>query len=203
MITGLLLISSLCTQCGPAVSPATTQAIIKVESGGKPYVINDNTTRKSFSPTSKTEAIHIASELLSQGHSLDLGIMQINSTHLQKMNLTLDELFDPCRNINIGTNLLAEAYRRNNNGESGSTVLFKALSAYNTGSAWRGPDYINRILKAAGATYRVAVINPPPEKRRSIATAVRKSKAGTASVRAENHSLFFPASNLSQNVQGL
>jgi len=186
LITGLLTLSALCAQCGPTVHPTTTQAIIRVESGGNPYAIGDNTTRRSYFPKSKQEAIEIAQELLAQGHSLDLGIMQINSCHIKGMGLSLEDLFDPCRNINTGTKILAEAYRNNDKGEARNIVLFKAISAYNTGSAWRGPAYINKILKAAGAPYRVAVLNAPPVK------AHRKSKTDSSSLAAENQSIFFP-----------
>ena len=197
LITGLLTLSALCAQCGPAVHPITTKAIIRVESGGNPYAIGDNTTRHSYSPKSKQEAIEIAQGLLSQGHSLDLGIMQINSCHIKTMGLSLDDLFDPCRNINTGTKILSEAYRNNDRGEARNVVLFKALSAYNTGSAWRGPAYINKILRAAGAPYRVAVLNAPPTKTH------RKLKTDATSLTAQNQSIFFQDTYSKSNGENL
>jgi len=141
------------------VDPSTTQAIIQVESGGNPFSIGDNTTRKSYSPRTKEEAIDLASNLLANGHSIDMGLMQVNSCHIRSMRLCLDDLFDPCKNISVGTRILADCYRRFDNQPDKTIVLFKALSAYNTGSAWKGPGYINKILKAANAPYRVAVLN--------------------------------------------
>lgn len=164
LIAGMLYFSSLCGQCGPAVEPSTSLAIIKVESGGNPFAIGDNTERKSYAPRSKEEAVMVASKLLAQGHNIDMGLMQINSIHLKPMKLSLDEVFDPCRNIKAGTTILAEFYRRNDRpGEDRITVLYKALSAYNTGSAWRGPGYINKILQAAGVGYRVALNGSAPK----------------------------------------
>ncbi|MBT1077205.1 lytic transglycosylase domain-containing protein [Geobacter grbiciae] len=164
LIAGMLYFSSLCGQCGPAVEPSTSLAIIKVESGGNPYAIGDNTERKSYAPRSKEEAVTVASKLLAQGHNIDMGLMQINSIHLRPMKLSLDEVFDPCRNIKAGSTILADFYRRNDRpGEDKITVLYKALSAYNTGSAWRGPGYINKILQAAGVGYRVALNGSAPK----------------------------------------
>jgi type IV secretion system protein VirB1 len=166
LIECLLYLSTLCVRCGPTVDPATTQAIIKVESGGNPYAVGDNTLRRSFAPKSKAEAVRLASFLLSQGHSIDMGLMQINSIHLRDGRISLEDVFDPCANVKAGTGILMEYIRKFDNGTSKGEVLFKALSAYNTGSAWRGPDYINRILRAANAQYRVVVVNPPKEARK-------------------------------------
>ncbi|RQW86456.1 MAG: hypothetical protein EHM79_09620 [Geobacter sp.] len=201
MIVGsLLLITSLCSQCGPAVAPSTTQAIIRVESGGNPYAIGDNTLKKSFAPKSKQAAVHMAADLLAQGHNLDMGLMQVNSCHLKTMKFTLEEIFEPCRNITIGTTILADFYRRNNTGEDKYLVLFKALSAYNTGSAWRGPGYVNKILKAAGAPYRVAVSNPPPAK----APQASKSKQPNECIfTADGAMLFFPGTTRAGELNGL
>jgi type IV secretion system protein VirB1 len=208
LIGSLLLITSLCTQCGPSVEPSTTKAIIQVESGGNPYVIGDNTLKKSYFPKTKEEAVQLATYLLSQGHNLDMGLMQVNSCHLKAGKFPLVDLFDPCRNIAIGTDILADFYRRNDRGEARNVVLFKALSAYNTGSAWRGPGYINRILKAAGAPYRVAVTNPPPARKEKTATVngardLRRKAAGSDSQAPDSTTLFFPGTNMAGQGRGL
>jgi len=205
LILNLLILSSLAAQCGHSVAPSTTTAIIQTESGGNPYVIGDNTTRKSHFPKTRREAVQLADFLLSQGHSLDMGLMQINSIHLKPRSLSLDEIFDPCRNINIGTSILAEFYRKYDHGEARDVVLFKSLSAYNTGSAWKGPGYINKILQAAGATYRVTVINPPPTGRSRTASAIgeKNKTAGKDPLPADSTTLFFPGTFKAGEVKGL
>jgi len=162
LLATLMLSSAYLAQCGPAVEPPTTRAIIQVESGGNPLAIGDNTLRQSFAPKSEREAVSLAKDLISQGHSIDIGLMQINHRHLEPMRLTLEELFDPCRNIRIGTSILADFYRRHRTGDPTYTLM-KALSAYNTGQAWKGAGYVNRILAAAGADYRILFI-PVPDK---------------------------------------
>lgn len=157
MLGGLIYLSGFLSQCGPAVFPATTRAIIQVESGGNPLAIGDNHLKRSFAPGTKTEAIRLASYLLAQGHSIDLGLMQINSLHLAPMNLTLEEVFNPCKNVRTGTTILADFYRRHQTDDP-ATSLFKALSAYNTGKGWKGAGYVNKILLAAGVNYRVVFV---------------------------------------------
>jgi type IV secretion system protein VirB1 len=208
LIGSLLLVTSLCAQCGPSVEPSTTKAIIQVESGGNPYAIGDNTLKKSFSPNTREEAVQLASCLLAQGHNLDMGLMQVNSIHLKTGAFPLADLFDPCRNIAIGTGILTDFYRRNDRGEARNVVLFKALSAYNTGSAWRGPGYINRILKAAGVPYRVAVTNSPPARKESTVSAngardLRQKAAGSHSQAPDSTTLFFPGTSRLGEAHGL
>jgi type IV secretion system protein VirB1 len=157
LLAGLIYSAGFLSQCGPAVAPSTTRAIIQVESEGNPLAIGDNNLRKSFSPRSRREAVSLAKQLISQGHSVDIGLMQVNSRHLDPGRLSLDELFDPCRNVRAGTTILADFYRQYPNKDPGLT-LFNALSAYNTGQAWRGAGYVNRILAAAGVDYRILFV---------------------------------------------
>jgi len=157
LLAGLIYSTGFLSQCGPAVAPSTTQAIIQVESGGDPLAIGDNSLGKSFAPRTKSEAVSLAKELISQGHSVDLGLMQINSQHLAPMGLSLDDAFDPCRNVRTGTAILSGFYRQYANKDP-SLTLYNALSAYNTGQAWKGADYVNRILAAAGVNYRVLFV---------------------------------------------
>jgi type IV secretion system protein VirB1 len=176
LIGGMIYLSTFLEQCGPAVAPATTSAIIQVESGGYPLAIGDNQLRKSFAPKTRSEAVRLAAQLLDQGHSVDLGLMQINSFHLTPMGLSLDDVFDPCRNVRAGTTILADFYRKFDTGDPAYTLM-KALSAYNTGHAWKGAGYVNKILVAAGVNYRVVFVpvegapagtaDPPPRKKKT------------------------------------
>jgi type IV secretion system protein VirB1 len=195
IIECLFVLTTFCVQCGPSVDPSLTKAIIRVESGGNPFAIGDNTARRSYFPVSKADAVQLAGYLLSQGHNLDMGLMQINSCHLGKKGLSLDALFDPCGNVNFGTSLLADYFRMHSGDPDKTQVLFKALSAYNTGSAWRGPDYINRILTAINAPYRVAVVNPPKE-RKSKGLKASSSSYSSKSDDYYSSPLFFPGGNL-------
>lgn len=159
LVGSLMFVASFLAQCGPEVAPATTRAVIQVESQENPLAINDNTAKKTFAPRSKEEAVARATELLSQGHNLDLGLMQVNSTHLAPLGLSAADLFDPCTNIRAGTGILAAFYRQQPTKDP-SLALFRALSAYNRGRpSWRGSNYVNKILEAAGVPYRVLLMD--------------------------------------------
>ena len=190
----LIYTSALIAECGPAVSPETTRAVIQVESGGDPLAIGDNTLKKSFSPKTPAAAVRLAADLIARGHNIDLGLMQVNSCHLQPRKLTLAELFDPCRNIRIGTTILSEFFHQHRTDDQVQS-LFRALSAYNTGRAWMGAGYINKILAAAGASYRVIPLaNGSP----TTAEKTHPNKPLTTRQSAASSSLFFD--NLSTSM---
>jgi len=82
-----------------------------------------------------------------------MGLMQINSQHLRKKDLNLEQLFEPCYNIRTGTKILADFYnhhRKNNPNEPDDIILLKSLSSYNTGTPYNGKSYVSKILKKAG-----------------------------------------------------
>lgn len=181
LLAALIYSTEFLSQCGPAVAPSTTRAIIEVESGGNPLAIGDNNLRKSFAPKTKGDAVSLAERLIDQGHSVDLGLMQINSMHLAPRSLSLEEVFDPCRNVKIGTKILSEFYRQQQTGDPAYT-LFKALSAYNTGQAWKGAGYVNRILAAAGVDYRILFVPAEDSGKVSGPSRVaKKAKTGSRS----------------------
>lgn len=131
--------------CAPAVDPVTMSAIVKQESGGQPWVINDNNGKRSYQLGSKAEAVLKATELISAGHSIDMGLAQINSKNLGWLGLSVEQVFDPCTNIAAGAKVLAQGYQN-----TGS--LAAALSMYNTGRADspRGQEYARQVFRHAG-----------------------------------------------------
>lgn len=131
--------------CAPAVDPVTMSAIVKQESGGHPWSINDNNGKRSYRLKSKEEAILKATELISAGHSIDIGLAQINSKNLRWLGLSVAQVFDPCTNISAGAKVLTQGYQK-----TGS--LPAALSMYNTGKANspRGQEYARQVLRHAG-----------------------------------------------------
>src|SRR5271166_1983711 len=108
---------ALALQCAPAIDPHMVVAIGQHESGLDPLTIHDNTTGQSLHGEG---VIVAAAQLISAGHSVDLGLMQINSHNLDLLGLPLRDAFTPCKSVEAAGKLL---------------VLF---SRYNTGSPTRG-----------------------------------------------------------------
>jgi type IV secretion system protein VirB1 len=145
-----LLLAQILSSCAPQVGPRTMASIITVESDGAMYAIHDNDTTRSYAPRSLDAAASLASGLIAAGHSVDLGLAQINSGNLPGLRLSVRDVFDPCTNIRAGAAILSGAYRNaQRRFGPGQFALRRALGAYNTGSLERGDGYIALVVSAA------------------------------------------------------
>lgn len=144
--------------CAPYVAPATLAAIIRVESAGQPLAINVNKGPRIPTPRTVAEASQIARVWIGRGHSVDLGLMQINSRNLARLGYTVEQMFEPCTNVRAGAAILSANYSAaaRIHGE-GQRALLDALSAYNTGSFARGyaNGYVSRYFSAGRANIRI------------------------------------------------
>lgn len=131
--------------CAPAVDPVTMAAVVKQESGGAPWVVNNNTTGKSLAYPSKAAAVAAALAAIGRGESVDMGLAQINSKNLPALGLSVEQVFDPCTNIAAGASILAAGYKK-----TGS--LSGALGIYNTGQADSkvAAAYAQKVFAQAG-----------------------------------------------------
>ena len=141
----------LALRCGPSVAPSTLAAIATTESALQPLSINDNTTATSGIPATRDIAIRIAASLIDAGHSIDVGIMQINSRNFSPLGLTLESAFDPCKSIAAAAAILVGDYEGGDTHEHQQSALRVAISRYNTGDAQRGfaNGYVHRVELAA------------------------------------------------------
>lgn len=162
-------LATIILQCALAVHPETVTAIIQQESGGNPYAIN--TQVRSYQPKTQGEAIEILRVGFAEGRSIDIGLMQVNSQWLGRMQVTAEQLLDPCTNIRIGTTILSQNYNdawRRYGAER--PALIAALSMYNTGNETRGVNngYVGKVTGRAGVPLSLpqgvttAVLNAVP-----------------------------------------
>jgi len=128
----------LALRCGPSVAPSTLASIARTESAFEPLSINDNTTGTSGVPATRNIALQIVSKLLKSGHSVDVGIMQINSGNFARLGLTPEAALDPCKSITAAAVILAGDYAGGDTHERQQTALRVAISRYNTGDGQRG-----------------------------------------------------------------
>jgi type IV secretion system protein VirB1 len=138
---------ALSLQCAPSVDPNMIVAIGQHESGLDPLTIHDNATGVVMHGS---EVASAAAQLITAGHSIDLGLMQINSNNLQLLGLSIVDAFTACRSVEAAAKLLA---------------LF---SRYNTGSPQRGiaNGYATKVMAQMDSVRGV-----PPGNSRSIASA--------------------------------
>ncbi|MHB1222101.1 MAG: lytic transglycosylase domain-containing protein [Gammaproteobacteria bacterium] len=175
--------------CAPNVAPVTLQKIIQVESGDIPLTVNVNvrwviehdekgnpimikTEDGQFKPKRRKvifkspikiktvqDAVTVAYIAINAGHTVDLGYMQINSSNLQSLGYSVEDMFDTCKNLAAGARLLSSFYNSALSkypNEQGA--LRAALSAYNTGDFIKGS--YNGYLSRYGVNQQFADINP-------------------------------------------
>lgn len=139
----------LASKCQSAVAPFTLASIAKVESSFDTLAIHDNTVGGTEVPVTRSAAVQLASGRLMSGHSLDLGLMQINSKNLSRLGLTVDDAFDACVSIRAAANILSSDYLQRPGREQ--VELRDAISRYNTGDTKRGytNGYVSKVEFAA------------------------------------------------------
>lgn len=154
---------ALVTECAPWVAPQTMAAIVKTESQFKPFAININGKVKlERQPASKEEAIVTAKWLIANNYNIDMGLGQVNSVNLPKVNLTVEDAFDACKNIAAAATILQwnyqSAFKKIPNEQE---ALHAAISAYNTGSFTRGfsNGYVQKVVNNARATSPASLAN--------------------------------------------
>ena len=150
MIVPLVLFAQL-APCGAAVNIDTLAAVARAESRFDSAAINDNTAHRRYSGLSDAQATATATRLLAAGHSLDLGLMQVNSANLHGLGLSVPAAFEPCKSIAAGARVLVDGYRSPGVGIDAQPAIYRALSYYNTGSPLRGfgNGYVARVQASA------------------------------------------------------
>ncbi len=148
---GISAFERLAQRCAPSVAPSTLAAIARTESRFNPLSLHDNTLGVSAAPSTVAEATSIAKRLMAAGHSVDLGLMQINSANLGALGLTPEAAFDACRSLAAGAMILAADYAGGATHASQQAALRVAFSRYNTGDPLRGfaNGYVDRVEAAA------------------------------------------------------
>ena len=144
--------------CAPQVAPATLAAIMRVESGGNPLALHDNTTGRSYQAATRQAAQALLNRLVAAGHSVDVGLMQVNSRNFKAYHLTTNTAFDTCENVRAGGAILTAAWTQATSARlTGQAALYHAVQAYNSGNLHGAPGYANKVWYAAGAKRGIRV----------------------------------------------
>lgn len=140
---------ALAGRCAPSEPSSVLASIARVESGNHPLKIGVNgARRRTFEPTSREAAAALTSRLMASGENIDLGLAQINSRNLGWLGLSVEDAFDPCRNLAAAAAVMARGYKAALKVSApGRSLLQTAYSLYNTGDPGRGFNngYVGRI----------------------------------------------------------
>lgn len=132
------------------------RAIAKQESAGSPNAFYINQwDLEQFRNLSLDEAVMVAEKMVSEGYTVDVGLMGINSRNIERFGMSIREAFDPCTNINLGEQILFENLQTAaSKGFADNDATKVALSLYNTGSTTRGfkNGYVNKVWGNYSAT---------------------------------------------------
>ncbi|WP_312283483.1 transglycosylase SLT domain-containing protein [Candidatus Igneacidithiobacillus taiwanensis] len=137
--------------------PILLVAVSNVESGRNPWVINDNTLLHKHLPNdfylhNAQQAIAKATQLLGEGHNIDMGIMQINSQWVQKGRYTVDQLFNPCDNIGAGSWVFIGGWNATSGVQPLNNRMLESLAIYNCGHPYKNIqcNYGVKVLDTIG-----------------------------------------------------
>lgn len=122
--------------------PSLARAIADVESGFRPWAINIQ--GESHYLADKESALALVKKASLQKKSYDIGLMQINSYWLKRLDLDPEDVLDPQINVLIGCWILAEEVKRYG-------LTWKAIGAYHTPvekNPARARSYADKVLKA-------------------------------------------------------
>jgi len=139
----------------------TLSSIAMQESGFKPQGFEKkivwpwavNVEGKSHYFQSKNEAVAFTKQQLRLGrNSIDVGCMQINLKHHPDAFSSIENAFDPHKNVDYGASFLRSNYDKLGN-------WHKAISYYHSADPIKGLKYRNSVLKFFDAEKKIALKN--------------------------------------------
>lgn len=147
----LSALTLLLASCAPQVAPETGLRLVRHESGGNPYAIGVNGPYV-VRPQPSTAAQAVATGRMLLGlpgvRSIDVGLGMINSSNWARLGLSLEQVVEPCTNLQAMQSVLLPSYERAVLVHGpGQQALQRALSEYNTGHPSRGiaNGYVRKV----------------------------------------------------------
>lgn len=168
MILSTVALMMLFSQCAPTVSPVTLNAIVQTESSGNPYIVANISDGISKSFSNKGSAVAYLNALAKSGKHFSAGLMQIYSKNFKALGLDNENVFDHCKNIKAGAEILTKNYLAKKGGNEQENLL-KSLSEYYSGNSTRGfkkeaqfnnTSYVERVMKNAYVVPELRVDKP-------------------------------------------
>lgn len=153
MVLEIATVVALAHQCAPSVAVETLVSVVHTESRFNPYAIGINAKGVAApDPADRASATTAARSLIAHGYNIDLGLGQINSANLKWLGLSVEDAFDPCRNLAAAARVLSANYLSVvRSSPSTGAAIATAMSMYNTGSRTRGfgNGYVARVFASS------------------------------------------------------
>lgn len=165
--------------CTIHVEPQHMSAVVRVESSANPYAIGVVGHYLSRQPKNVQEALEVVNRLVQGKYNYSVGLSQVNQTNFAAQNLTKENMFDKCANLEAGSLILKECHDRLKD-------WTKAYSCYYSGDAVTGfrHGYVNKVLHHINSPILTATRIPQSDTPieilpRKVAAAPKKRAAAT------------------------
>jgi type IV secretion system protein VirB1 len=141
----------LAAKCASDISFSALEAVAAKESRFDPLALHNNTRKMTVYAKDLASAVLLARKWMNAGDSVDLGLMQIHTSNLTPLGLTVERAFDPCASLGAGAAILRAAYDKGSTPAEREAALLIAYSRYNTGRTLDGvingyaPDVMRRV----------------------------------------------------------
>lgn len=177
----LVEFDALADKCAPDVSKDTLQALIKTESSMNPLAIAV-VGGKVKQPSTLSDALALVKKLDDTGANYSLGLGQINVKNFNRLGVTAEEMFEPCKNLQAAQHILKECFvRAKGKDKSQGKQLGDALSCYYSGNEKTGyKGYVQKVI-ANSDKYTSVRIPSIKEAKKELNNSPAKS-AGSASI---------------------
>jgi hypothetical protein len=145
------IVLALAAQWGTPIAPGAILRQAQIESGLDPLAIHDDTTGRSYRPSTEDGAMGVALRLEAAGHDIDVGLMQINCRNFGWLHLSLAAAFDPAQSIRAATTVLVSFSRYNTGGLGGLSNGY-VQKVLNAGKYSSVPPFEDRSIPLVAAS---------------------------------------------------
>lgn len=102
-------------------------------------------------PYTLSDALALVKELESQGSNYSLGLGQINVKNFNRLGVTAEDMFEPCKNLQAAQHILKECFvKAQKEDKTEGKQLGDALSCYYSGNEQTGyKGYVQQVVSNA------------------------------------------------------
>lgn len=163
MIYDVPALTTLAKACAPEIATEAVLPLVVTESGGDPLQINVNRGPRIRART-LAEGVSLVRRYVAAGYTVDVGLAQINSANFARLGVTVEQVFNPCTNLQLASTVLRWGYGVASQRLSGLDAISATYSLYNTGTMTRGlrNGYVGRVWSTAAALGSIEAAPPLP-----------------------------------------